>query len=228
MSYLDRTHDPRRHTAAIMAVGIIHAGLGYLLVTGLGGAIMERLPQPPLRGTQIPLTPVPPPPPAPEPSPAQIQPSAQRPMAPTPPITLPSPPGPMVDVFDPMLPSVTEPLVQSGPIPSYTPEPPRPAPSFTPRAARPSNNEARWITNDDYPRRPLLDGAEGVTRYRVTVDTNGRVSDCQVTGSSGHAQLDSATCRLISSRARFEAATDETGAKIAGTYTGSVRWQIPR
>ena len=41
------------------------------------------------------------------------------------------------------------------------------------------------------------------------------------------AGLDAATCKLLTRRARFEAASDETGAKIVGSYSGSVRWEIP-
>ena len=41
------------------------------------------------------------------------------------------------------------------------------------------------------------------------------------------AALDDATCRLISRRAQFDPATDETGARVPGTYTGSVRWELP-
>jgi protein TonB len=68
---------------------------------------------------------------------------------------------------------------------------------------------------------------EGTVGYRLVIGTNGRVASCELTRPSGNKALDDATCRLIASRARFEAATDETGAKVMGTYTGSVRWEIP-
>jgi periplasmic protein TonB len=131
-----------------------------------------------------------------------------------------------VDEFDPNLaiPDVV-PRPDTGPI--LRPDPPQPTPSFTPRSARPSNSQARWISNDDYPRRPLIDGVEGVARYRLIVGTNGRVSSCEITASTDNRLLDEATCRLIANRARFDPATDESGARVLGDYNGTVRWQIP-
>ena len=48
-----------------------------------------------------------------------------------------------------------------------------------------------------------------------------------MTRSTGNGQLDAATCRYIERRARFEPATDESGAKVIGSYTGTVKWEIP-
>ena len=39
--------------------------------------------------------------------------------------------------------------------------------------------------------------------------------------------LDAATCDKLARRAKFDPASDETGAAVPGTYTGAVRWQIP-
>jgi protein TonB len=104
---------------------------------------------------------------------------------------------------------------------------PRPTPTFTPHGARPRNDPLGWLSTDDYPRASLVDGVEGTAAYRLIVGTNGRVSACEVTRSTGNDQLDQATCKFILRRARFEAATDETGAKVLGNYTGTVRWEIP-
>jgi protein TonB len=54
------------------------------------------------------------------------------------------------------------------------------------------------------------------------------VQACEVIRSSGSASLDKAACDNVSRRARFDAATDESGAKVVGTYASSVKWQIPR
>ena len=61
----------------------------------------------------------------------------------------------------------------------------------------------------------------------MIVGTNGKVSSCEITRPSGNGQLDGATCRYISQRARFDPATDDTGAKVVGTYSGTVSWEIP-
>ena len=43
------------------------------------------------------------------------------------------------------------------------------------------------------------------------VETNGRVGRCSVTRSSGIAELDQLTCRLIQQRFRFRPGTDRSG-----------------
>lgn len=220
MSYLDQAQNPRRRLGGLVGTIAINATIGILVVTGLrfSGVASRREYLPTF---DVP-TPTPPPPdPAPTPSAAAEQPF----VAPLPPLPLPPQPGPQVVELD-LDRVVPEVVPRPDPGPSIAPTP-RPAPSFTPRAARPANNSAGWITTDDYPRASLVEGNEGTARYRVVVGTNGRVASCEVTSPTGDARLDEATCRFIARRARFEPATDETGAKVLGTYTGTVRWQIP-
>lgn len=223
MSYLSHAQDPRRRIGGLAGTIAINATIGILMVTGLKfSGVMDQREN--LRVVQFPAPqPSPPPDPAPSPSAATDPPV----VAPLPPIPLPPTPSPKVDQTDPPL--VTDfPMVIPRPDPGPTIAPtPRPAPSFAPKAARPSNNAAGWITNDDYPRRSLMDQSEGTARYRLVIGTTGRVSSCEVTTSTGDSQLDEATCRFITRRARFEPATDENGAKVLGTYTGTVRWEIP-
>jgi len=222
MAYIDQTQDPSRRTKAIIAVGVIHAGLAYMLVTGLGADIMDRLVPKPLIGTQIPL---PPPPPDPEPTP-EFDPIAVDPVAPPPPIPIPQPPGPTYREFDEtdvIIPTVSQ---RTDPGPMVQPDP-RPSPSFTPRLARPRNSPLGWLSTDDYPAAALRAEAEGVAAYRLIVGTNGKVSACELTRSTGNAQLDAATCKFIERRARFDPATDESGAKVVGSFTGTVKWEIP-
>ena len=40
--------------------------------------------------------------------------------------------------------------------------------------------------------------------------------------------LDDATCKLVTRRARFKPATDGEGNPTTGSYSNAVRWQIPR
>lgn len=56
---------------------------------------------------------------------------------------------------------------------------------------------------------------------------DGRVVSCTVTSSSGHADLDAATCSLVSLRARFNPALDANGNPTTGTYSNRIRWVIP-
>lgn len=223
MSYLDRRHDPRRRATAIVAVGAIHAVLGFVVVTGLGGVIIKQLDTPPFEGVQIPIAP-----PPPDPTPVErIDPLVIPPTAPVPPLDLAPAPGPERIPFDPNAQLLPEVSVRSDPLPAIQPVPPRPTPSFVPTRARPLNGPTGWIGNDDYPARALRIEAEGTASYRLVVGSNGRVSACEITAGTGNRALDDATCRFISQRARFEAATDETGAKVVGGYSGTVTWRIP-
>jgi protein TonB len=92
----------------------------------------------------------------------------------------------------------------------------------------PKGNPGLWVTTDDYPLSALREEGQGVVRFVLDVDASGVPVGCSVSQSSGRADLDDAACRLITERARFEPAKDRKGKPIAGTYSNSVRWQIPR
>jgi protein TonB len=62
----------------------------------------------------------------------------------------------------------------------------------------------------------------------LLIGSDGRVESCVVTQSSGFAGLDEATCRNLARRGRFDAATDESGSRVAGSFSGSIRWEIPK
>lgn len=219
MAYLDRHTDPARRTTAITGVIIVHALIGYVLVTGLVSQFVPHI-DPPLTGMNFPLPP-PPPPPSPEET-RKPTPQAEQPTAPDRPIEL-TQRDDQVEVTRPTDPFVVTPT----PTATYTPVDPPKTLGFTPKAAAPRNPPARWATTDDYPSRDLRLGNEGTTAFRVVVGTNGRVSACEIVRSSGHPGLDAATCKAVTARARFEPATDANGEKVVGTYSNSVRWQIP-
>lgn len=219
MAYSDQTQDFRKRATAIAGVAAIHAALGLAVVTGL---TMTGLAPPVDPWDPFTLTPevkpAPPPPKTQETQKSVI--AAPLPqLDPIPNRTL------NVPVADPVFDDSTF-VVDPGPRVEQPVEA-TPTPSFTPRLARPRNHPSGWLSTDDYPRAPLVDGIEGIAAYRLIVGTNGRVSACEVTRSTGNAQLDAATCKFIERRARFEPATDETGAKVVGAYTGTVKWEIP-
>lgn len=83
-----------------------------------------------------------------------------------------------------------------------------------------------WIADGAYPQGPLQRGESGLVRYRLFVDTGGRVERCAIIGSSGHAGLDRDTCALLSRRARFVPARNVDGSPMAWEYAGSVRWEL--
>lgn len=112
--------------------------------------------------------------------------------------------------------------------PEITPLPlPDPKPSFAPRLARAKGKTGDWVTTKDYPTSALRQELAGTTRYRLAIGADGKVSGCTITISSGHPELDQTTCDKLSRRAQFEPATGEDGARVAGSFSGAVTWQLP-
>ncbi|MFC4256399.1 TonB family protein [Altererythrobacter xixiisoli] len=231
MSYMDQASDPRRRAATIIAVGGIHALLAVGVVAGLAvnGGIK-------LQGETTTIFDVPvdiPPPPAPTPEASAqprddtpvVRPSPELVLTPLPPI--PSDPMPL----DPAYGNPTAGSNDTGPISIPTPPPPpmpSPTATFSPVRAKAINSPAGWISTDDYPANELRRGIEGTSHYRLVIGSNGRVNACEITTTSGNARLDATTCSLITRRARFDAAMDNSGARTVGTYSGSVKWEIPK
>lgn len=223
MAYLDQSNDPRRRVTAIAGVAIIHAVLGLGVVTGLTVAGFA----PPVDVWRpIVLTPDPTPTPTPPKPQASDQPTSSTVVAPQRPIDLPIPKDDGVATFDKPIDPPDGTGLKVTPTPTPMPSP-TPSPFLQPRLARPSNDRNGWVTNNDYPAALLYREVEGTVGYKLIIGTNGKVSACDVTLSSGNGQLDDATCRLIARRARFEPATDGSGAKIMGSFSGTVLWQIP-
>ncbi len=82
------------------------------------------------------------------------------------------------------------------------------------------------IDPKDYPRRAFERRAQGTTYIRFVVRPNGRVRDCVVTRSSGHRDLDAATCPLLERSLRYRAARDAAGRPIAETVRGQQGWEL--
>jgi len=91
----------------------------------------------------------------------------------------------------------------------------------------PKGNPGYWANADDYPLLALEEEREGIAGFRLTVGKDGRVMECEITQSSGHSDLDEATCANITKRAEFHPARDKNGHVITGTYANRIRWQIP-
>ncbi len=82
------------------------------------------------------------------------------------------------------------------------------------------------IRESDYPRAALRSGATGTVFLRFVVAPNGRVSECAVTRSSGSADLDATTCRLIMRRFRYKPARDPQGRAIPDIIRGEHLWEL--
>ncbi|NBC37724.1 TonB family protein [Novosphingobium sp. FSY-8] len=217
MAYADQPMNNSR-IIAIVVVALIHVAVGYALVTGLAYEAATKIIK---KVTTVDIKDEPKPPPPPPPPPPKDAPPPPPVVAPPPVVNIAPAPAQITTV--PVAPPAPPPPVLAPPA-----APPPPAPRFPPVAAAPKGQPANWVTTEDYPSRALREGAQGTTSFRLSVGPDGRVTGCEVTGSSGNAELDAATCRYASSRARFTPAKDGEGQPTTGSYSNRVRWQIPR
>ncbi|EJU10530.1 TonB family protein [Novosphingobium resinovorum] len=226
MSYVDGNSGSTRKALTGGAVVLIQGGLALALINGFAVTFFEKEKPPHLASEFFPTKPVTPdlpPPPTAEPDQKLVRDTPIS--APLPRLDI-TPKAAITGVtVDPMPVSGATEFSSDFVLPSTAPS--EPAARFTPKVARPRGNVAGWVTTADYPTADIRAGNTGTVRFRLAIDADGRVSGCTVTQSSGFPGLDAATCRNVTRRARFDAASDATGGRAAGTYDGTIRWVIP-
>jgi protein TonB len=205
MSYANRRQMSGNKTVAIVIVGLLHVLIGYALITGLAYNVIKKAAED-LKTFDVEDQPPPPPEEPPPPEQKQVE---------TPPPPVVSPP-PLVRS------NVQTPIIQTAPGAPPPPPPPRISQAAQARGSLPG-----LFSTDDYPQDAIRNEQQGTTSVHLTIGTDGRVSGCDVTGSSGSSSLDQATCRIIRSRARYTPAKDQNGAPIAGTDNARIRWVLP-
>ncbi len=224
MAYADQDGMSTNRLVSIIIVALLHAFLGYALVTGLAYEAVQQVKaklnvidvkeeEPPEEEE---------PPPEPE---KQIEPPVVSP----PPLVKTVSPPPVVRTVDTPPPAITLVPRAAPPAPAAPPPPPPPPPPVAKRPNPvPKGNPGNWANTNDYPARALQQEREGTTGFRVVVGPDGRVQSCSITSSSGHPDLDDATCKNVQRRARFDPALDGSGNPTTGNYASRVRWQIPK
>ena len=218
MAYTDpKPMSPSRVWSIILVV-LIHALGLYAMLNGGYEVVKKKLTE--LEVIDV-KTPPPPPKPLPPPPPPDTK-LPPPPVVPPPLVQTNTPPPPAVIVSQPTPPPVVYAPAPAAPV-ITPPAPPAVATPLTPRG-----QPGSWVTNDDYPPSAQRDGVEGVTAFALAVGPDGKVTGCSVTASSGSSLLDDTACRLLTRRARFNAAKDASGAGVAATYRGRFRWQIQK
>lgn len=223
MSYANRKQLSSNRTVPIVMSALITFLMGYALVSGLAYSVVKEAAED-LKTFDVEDEP-PPPPDEPPPPPEE------NPLPPPPPEVSAPPPLVRMDTVAPQI--QTTPVIQPAPpiTPIARPAPPAPpAPPPPPRvsqAARATGSLPGLFSTDDYPQAALRNEEQGTTAVSLTIGTNGRVSDCSVTSSSGSRSLDDTTCRILRSRARFTPAKDQAGNPISDTSSARIRWQLP-
>lgn len=82
------------------------------------------------------------------------------------------------------------------------------------------------LYDTDYPLGPGAAGVRGTVSVRYLVGADGRVSECDVTRSSGSRELDSTTCRLMEARFRYRPARDDRGRPVPSYIRQNWDWAI--
>ena len=224
MAYADRSATGSR-TVAMVIVLVIVAVVGYAFYTGLAVSFIHKV-APKLNTFDVQEPPPPPPPDVPPPPPPPDQPQTATPppvVSPPPIVRTPSPAPPVVSV--PVAPAIVY-------APVAPPAPPAAAPPAPPavksQAAKSKGDPHGWYSTDDYPAGALRANAAGRVQARLTIGTDGRVSACDVTSSSGNSDLDDATCRIAQRKGRYSPAKDTNGNPITDSATISIVWQVPK
>ncbi|WP_439682976.1 Protein TonB [Cupriavidus oxalaticus] len=180
-----------------LAVLLFHAGLLYLIQSGLGRKLTEAVIAPEIIARIIPLEPpkqeAPPEPPKPKPKqetpPKQVK---VAPPKPTPPQPKPTP-QPVAD----LPPTPNAPEAPSTPPAPPAPTEPAPAPvSAAPRAVGIGEIQCT-PPQPKYPSQSRRMGETGRTVVRLTTDESGKVIKTSVVSSSGSSRLDQAAVEAV-------------------------------
>jgi len=88
----------------------------------------------------------------------------------------------------------------------------------------------RWLRgrlrDSDYPPGLGEKGVFGRVHVRYVVETDGRVTNCSITRTSGSSELDRTTCDLIELRFRYDPARDRFGRPIRSNLIESYEWTV--
>ena len=215
MSYADRDVAGSRVVATVI-VSILVFLLTWAFVTGLTSkftkAVQEKL------NTFDVAPPPPPPPPDKPPPPPPDQPMKAPPVV-SPPVNVP--------VQSPVPPIFTVPVAVPAPVQPPPPPPPPPAKPAVSQRAAVQGNPGRFFGPDNYPPAAQRAEAQGRVVASLTVGTDGRVTGCTITSSSGNSDLDDAVCRISKSRVRYSPAKDDAGNPVTSTVPLAVKWVLP-
>ena len=217
MAYADHSEGSSR-TVSIVIVALIHAVLGYAFVSGLGMQYVKKAAE---QLNVVDVKEEPPPPDEEPPPPPPDQPIEPPPVVAPPPIVQTPAPAPPIQ-------TVRTPPPVFNPTPVVAPPPPPPAPKVAAQKASPRGSPGSWVTDADYPSRAQREERSGTTGFRLEIGPDGRVTNCTVTSSSGHADLDAETCRLLPRRARFKAAVGSDGQPMADSFSSRIVWKLPQ
>jgi protein TonB len=80
--------------------------------------------------------------------------------------------------------------------------------------------------NEGYPQRAIRREIQGSVGVSVVIGTNGRVSSCSVTASSGESVLDDGACSAMERYARYDTALDDAGNPTTGRDSLTIVYRL--
>lgn len=92
------------------------------------------------------------------------------------------------------------------------------------RNPMPLNSPATWLHSYDFPNQALLQGHNGLVRFRLDVDATGQPTGCRVLYRTNPDEFADLSCQLLIKRARFRAALDAAGKPVKSFYINNIRW----
>lgn len=92
------------------------------------------------------------------------------------------------------------------------------------RRATPANDD--WLRDSDYPRKAVYKGEQAIVHFRLIVDPQGQVNECQIQLSTEGEEFQKTVCDSIKQRARFEPALDAEGNPIKSYYVSKVLFRM--
>lgn len=242
---------PRRRRQRILAaasVAALHVAMGLALISGFGVTVVQAVSDN-LKTFDVREVPPPSPPAAPEPQPREAEAPAE-PESAAAPENLRQAPVPVV-VPPPVLPLNVPPPVTAAPVPALGPaadagasDIPGPGTGAGGEGTGAGSGQAGngtgsgvavhserirgRIKPSDYPDAAYEAHAGGTVFVRLVVGADGRVSRCDIDESSGRADLDSATCRIILERYRYRPARDAEGNPVQEVVHMAQVWETGR
>lgn len=190
--YLTHQSDPRRQVGGIAFVVLLHVGIVYALLNGLGHRVVEVL-RLPLQ-TQV-IKEAPPPPP-------EVKRAPPPKLAPPPPPYIP-PPEVRIQTTAPSQNAIAA-VTSAKPV-EPPPAPPPPQVAREPVRALPVMDRASYH-EPEYPATSRRLEEAGSVLLQLLVDVDGTVAESKVAQSSGFPRLDEAA-RLALSKCRFKPGT---------------------
>lgn len=94
------------------------------------------------------------------------------------------------------------------------------------KPARAANSPAAWLSSSDYPAGAAAMGQNGIVRFRLDVEADGRVVGCHVLARTNPDVFADTTCRAVTRRAKLTPALDAAGKPVRSLYVQKVRWQM--